>query len=258
MTPVYVLVAAFLCLAHALLVGAGGRPLLSDTGCKLLSMVALIYGLLESVAFDEHISYSLGHFLLFVQVVLLFGPHRLRELRLIPIVVLFELMVAGIWALDLIYLPAFVLSGAALMANLMAVDMHSDSGERRRRPAERAAERRIGARDFAGRRMAAHRDRVPGDGAAFPRAAALRGPALLPAPVLADGDGLLGERVPPGGRHAAAERQAGLHRAVPPAGPAGPAGRPDGRCPDAGHLPAHLPRRAVVRVSEAMARTAGR
>ena len=149
MTPVYVLVAAFLCLAHALLVGAGGRPLLSDTGCKLLSMVALIYGLLESVAFDEHISYSLGHFLLFVQLVLLFGPHRLRELRLIPIVVLFELMVAGIWALDLIYLPAFVLSGAALMANLMAVDMHSDSGERRRRPAERAAERRIGARDFA-------------------------------------------------------------------------------------------------------------
>ncbi len=190
MTPVYVLVAAFLCLAHALLVGAGGRPLLSDSGCKLLSLGALLYGLVESMVFGIHISYSLGHFLLLVQLVLLFGPHRLRELRLIPIVVLFELMVAGIWALDLIYLPAFMLSGAAVMANFMAVDMHSDCRQRRRRPAAGAAERRSGA-GLPGRRVAAHRDRVPGDGGAVPRAAALRGPALLPAPVLADGDGLL-------------------------------------------------------------------
>ncbi len=148
MTPVYVLVAAFLCLAHALVVGAGGRPLLSDRACKLLSLGALLYGLVESMVLDIHISYSLGHFLLLVQLVLLFGPHRLRELRLIPIVVLFELMVAGIWALDLIFLPTFILSGAAVMANFMIVDMHSDGDNRRRRPAAGATEPGVSARDF--------------------------------------------------------------------------------------------------------------
>ncbi len=148
LTPVYVLIAAFLCMAHALLVGAGGRPLLPDAGCKLLSIGALLYGLVESMAFGVHISYSLGHFLMLVQLVLLFGPHRLRELRLIPIVALFELMVAGIWAMDLVYLPAFLLSAVAVMANLIAVDMHSDGGARRRGPEPAAAERGVAMRDF--------------------------------------------------------------------------------------------------------------
>ena len=148
MTPAYLLLAAFLCGAHALLVGAGGRPLLSDQVCKLLSLGALLYALIESQAFDVHISYSLGHFLILVQLVLLYGPHRLRDMRLIPVVVLFELMVAGIWSTDVAFLPAFLLSTAALMANLVAIEMHADGAARRRPPILPVAESGLRKLDF--------------------------------------------------------------------------------------------------------------
>lgn len=148
LSPVYALLAAFLCVMHAVLVGAAGRPLLPDAVCKLLSIGALFYALIETVVLDVHVSYSLGHFLVLVQLILLYGPHRLRELRLIPVVALFELMVAGISALDLVYLPAFVLTAFAVMANLTALDMHSDAGMCRRAAGLPAAEGSVGRRDF--------------------------------------------------------------------------------------------------------------
>jgi transglutaminase-like putative cysteine protease len=144
----YVLLAAFLCGAHALLVGPGGGPLLGDSVCRMLSVGALLWALIESVALHVNVSYGLAHFLVLVQVVLIYGPHRTRDLRLLPVVALFELMVAGIWALDIVYLPAFLLSATTIMANLLAVDMHSDPGARPNAPAPPFAEVPVSKRDF--------------------------------------------------------------------------------------------------------------
>jgi len=148
LTPLYPLAAAFVCAAHALLVGAGGRPLLSDAACQMLSIAALLFGAVQTVFFNVHISYSLGHFLLIVQLILLCGPHRARELRLILVVALFELMIAGMWALELIYLPAFILSALAIIANLVAMEMHSTARSPGRSFAPQRAARAVSVRDF--------------------------------------------------------------------------------------------------------------
>jgi transglutaminase-like putative cysteine protease len=117
-TSAYLLVALTLCVAHGLVVGPRGAAYVSESVAKFLALGALGFGLLQARLSDIDLSYGLAHFLVLVQLVTLYGERRSRDLRLIQVAVLFETMVAGIWALDLIYLPVFVLAGLCLMANL--------------------------------------------------------------------------------------------------------------------------------------------
>lgn len=119
----YVFVALMFCGAHALLVGPAGRVCLSPTGGKALAVGALAFALVETRVGSVHVSYGLAHFLMLVQLIKLYGPHRSRDLRLIQVAAVFEGLVAGVWALDVIYLPVFILTGLALMANFIALEM---------------------------------------------------------------------------------------------------------------------------------------
>jgi transglutaminase-like putative cysteine protease len=117
-TGAYLLLAVVLCAAHALVIGPSSSVHVSDSMGKLLALGALGFGLLQARVSKVDISYGLAHFLLLVQLITLYGPRRSRDLRLIQVAMLFQTMVAGIWALDLIYLPVFMLAGLCLMANL--------------------------------------------------------------------------------------------------------------------------------------------
>ncbi len=119
----YVFVVVVACGAHAVIVGPGGPSFISGRLDKLLALAALAFGLIQSAAANVHVSYGLAHFLIMVQLLKLYGPHRMRDIRLIQVTAVFEVLVAGGWAFDLIYLPVFVLVSFSLMANMMAMEL---------------------------------------------------------------------------------------------------------------------------------------
>jgi transglutaminase-like putative cysteine protease len=117
------LLAIVLCAGHALIVGPGGPAYITGPVGSLLALGALGYGLLEPRIADVHISYGLAHFLILVQLVKLYGRHEARDLRLIQVATIFEVLVAGIWALDLLYLPLFLVTGLVLMASFAVLSL---------------------------------------------------------------------------------------------------------------------------------------
>jgi transglutaminase-like putative cysteine protease len=120
----FTLVAAALCAAHALTTGPAGRPLLGRRAIQQLGVVALAFSMVHAYLGNVHLSYGLAHFLILAQLIVLYGPHGLRDLRLIQITAVFELLIADRWALHLGYLLAFLLSAFSLMANMVTVEMH--------------------------------------------------------------------------------------------------------------------------------------
>jgi len=131
----YALMAAVFCAGHALVVGPRGPACLSASVGKLLAIGALAYGLLQAGYTSVDISYGLAHFLILVQLVKLYGPHTVRDLRLIQVAAVFVTLVASLWAMDLLYLPAFLLAALSLMAGLTALSMFPPATE----PAEAEA-----------------------------------------------------------------------------------------------------------------------
>ena len=142
----YAIVCITFCAGHALAVGPGGKPLLSAMAGQFLAVGALVAGLMQASSADAHISYGLAHFLMAVQIIKLYGPRRTRDLRLIQITVVFQAMVAGIWALDLLYLPVFLMLLMSLMANMAAVSLAVPVAPvaSRLRPALTGGVRRVG------------------------------------------------------------------------------------------------------------------
>jgi transglutaminase-like putative cysteine protease len=134
-TLLYMLAVSALCAGHALLVGPNGPAYLGKGVAKFLAVGGLALGLLQSQVSTLHVSYGLAHFLMCVQVVELYSTHDKRGLRLIQIATIFVVLVAGIWALDIAYLPAFVLVALSLMANSMAITMLPPDGTTRAAPA---------------------------------------------------------------------------------------------------------------------------
>ena len=126
-TLVYALTAAVFCAGHALVTGPGGKPCLSRPAGQFLAICALAFGLTQSQFSTVHLSFGLAHFLMLVQLVKLYGAHNVRDLRLIQVATIFEAMVAGLWALDLAYLPVFVLVGLALMANFSVLTVQASA-----------------------------------------------------------------------------------------------------------------------------------
>ncbi|MHC5033781.1 MAG: transglutaminase TgpA family protein [Planctomycetota bacterium] len=120
--PPVLLVGAF-CAGHALISGPGGPVYLPRKAGQILALGGLAAGLLQARLSSVHIGFGLAHFLLVVQLVKLYGPHESRDLRLIQVAGVFIAMVAGIWALELSYLAAFLLMALSLMANLIAMAM---------------------------------------------------------------------------------------------------------------------------------------
>ncbi len=116
-TMLYALMALLLCGGHALIVGPGGRPPLSATASKALALAALGFGLFQAQFTSVHLSFALAHFLLAIQFIKLYSPHRARDQRLIQVAAIFQTMVAGIWAMSVVYLPLFIVLVLALMAN---------------------------------------------------------------------------------------------------------------------------------------------
>ena len=111
------------CLAHALVVGPGGPPLLARRLCSVLAVTALAVIVVANGPRDFSSGYGAARFLLVLQVVMLFGPRRLRDLRLIQFTTLFVMLVAARYGADLSYLPAFVATCLFLMANAMVIAM---------------------------------------------------------------------------------------------------------------------------------------
>ncbi|MGD2174840.1 MAG: DUF3488 and transglutaminase-like domain-containing protein [Candidatus Brocadiaceae bacterium] len=124
MAYAYAFGAALLCLAHAVVVGPQGEPILSARAIQALGVAALLFALFHAYLTQTHISYAVGHFLILVQLIMLYGEHRLRHMHLLQATVVFEFLIAGIWALELMYLPFFLLTTVCLMANMIAVEMH--------------------------------------------------------------------------------------------------------------------------------------
>jgi len=122
-TVAYFVAAVVFCVGHALIVGPGGPIYLSRGVGSFMALGALAFGLLQPEISSVHVSHALAHFLIFVQLIKLYGPHERRDLRLIQVAALFEVLVAGIWAMSLVYLPIFVLTALALMMNFAAVAM---------------------------------------------------------------------------------------------------------------------------------------
>ncbi len=122
----YAFVTVAFCAAHALVVGPAGPQCLSKTTSKLLAIGALIFALFQMNWGSVHISYGFAHFLMVVQLIKLYGPHRSRDLRLIQVTAIFQVLVAGLWALSLVYLPVFMLTVLALMANFIALEMQPE------------------------------------------------------------------------------------------------------------------------------------
>jgi transglutaminase-like putative cysteine protease len=119
----YLTLAGVLCGGHALVVGPDRPAYIRGMAASFLAVGALVFGLLQSVAADVHISYGLAHFLLLAQLLKLYGPHGRRDLRLIQVAAVFQALVAGIWALELSYLACFALTAVSLMANMIAVSV---------------------------------------------------------------------------------------------------------------------------------------
>ncbi len=130
MSLTWAVVAILGCIAHGIVSGPQARPVLSHKGCQLWSVGALLFALMQTVVFSVHISYSLVHFFILVQLVLLFGPRERRQVRLVQVLVIAELMVAGIWALDLIYLPAFLFAGLAVIVTMAATQLEAGAAGR--------------------------------------------------------------------------------------------------------------------------------
>ncbi|MFO8008085.1 MAG: transglutaminaseTgpA domain-containing protein [Candidatus Brocadiia bacterium] len=138
MSLTYALLAWALCGVHLLLIGRGGRPLLSRRAIQLSGVVALLFALARAYFAEVHISYSLGHFLILVQLIILFGEHRIRDIRLVQVTAIFEVLIANIWALEPTYLPAFLLTAGCLMASMVAVELHGPGGQDRPVPRQGA------------------------------------------------------------------------------------------------------------------------
>ena len=122
----YAFVTVAFCGAHALVVGPATPHCLSKTSSKLLAIGALTFALFQMNWGSVHISYGFAHFLMVVQLIKLYGPHRSRDLRLIQVTAIFQVLVAGLWALSLVYLPVFMLTVLALMANFIALEMQPE------------------------------------------------------------------------------------------------------------------------------------
>ncbi len=122
---VYVFLPLLFCAAHALAVGPEGRGVISQRWKELLTVGALLACLGHAHVTDQHFSYGLEHFLIAVQIILLYGRTlSVRDFRLIQITAIFELMAAGRWVREFAYLPAFLLGAAFLLANMLAVELH--------------------------------------------------------------------------------------------------------------------------------------
>lgn len=120
-TSTYALLCVVLCAAHALVVGPSRAAYLSGPGVHLLAIVALAFSVLQANAGYVHLSLAAAHFLMLIQLILLYGLRSRRDLRLIQVAAFFELMVAGIWAVDMAYLPGFGLAALCIMANMMSM-----------------------------------------------------------------------------------------------------------------------------------------
>jgi transglutaminase-like putative cysteine protease len=137
-TMSYAVVAAVFCAGHALLVGPNGVMSLPGAVGKLLAIAALAYGLLQAAYASVEVSYGLAHFLVIVQLIKLYGPHTVRDLRLIHVAAIFIILVASIWALDLLYVPAFLLATISLMSGLTVLSMFPPASQRENEAARRA------------------------------------------------------------------------------------------------------------------------
>ncbi len=120
----YAFAAAALCAGHALICGPGGRPLLSSRGIQIAGVVALVASVAHAQWTSIHISYASGHFLIMVQLIMLYGERRLRRMRVIEATAILQFLIAGIWALELLYMPFFLLAALCLLANMATVEMH--------------------------------------------------------------------------------------------------------------------------------------
>jgi len=128
MTFTYALAALVFCGGHALICGPGGRTLVGPRAVQILGVAALLFCLLHVQFTNAHMSYGLAHFLVLVQLIMLYGLQRMRDIRLIQVTVIFELLIAAIWALEIVYLPAFILAASCLVVNMIVVEMHRTEG----------------------------------------------------------------------------------------------------------------------------------
>ncbi len=124
MTFAYVFAAAVFCAAHAALCGPEGKMLLAPAGVQALGVAALLFFLLQAHVTSAHTSHALAHFLVAVQLITLYGLHRMRDVRLIQVTAIFQLLIAAISTADVAFLPAFALAGACLIVNMIVVEMH--------------------------------------------------------------------------------------------------------------------------------------
>jgi len=120
----YFLLALVLCATHALVTGPNGKAVFFPDMAQNLGVLALLLCLLHSYLSEINLTYSLGHFLIFVQLILLYGEHRLRYLRLIEVSAIFQLLIAGIWAREPVYLACFLLAGISWMTHLAVLELH--------------------------------------------------------------------------------------------------------------------------------------
>jgi len=123
----YALAAAAFCGAHAFLVGPRGPAYVRKNTTTLLALGGLAWALAEANLRATHISYGFAHFLCIAQLIELYGPHTRRSLRLIQVAAVFEVLVAGVWALNVVYLPVFGLVMIALLCNWSTLEMLPDS-----------------------------------------------------------------------------------------------------------------------------------
>lgn len=124
MTFTYALAAVVFCAGHALICGPDGRTLVSPRAVQILGVAALLFCLLHVQFINAHMSYGLAHFLVLVQLIMLYGLRNMRDIRLMQVTVIFELLIAAIWALEIVYLPAFILAASSLVLNMIVVEMH--------------------------------------------------------------------------------------------------------------------------------------
>ncbi len=147
-TMVYFFAAVVLCGAHALVVGRSGGSFVSGPVSHIMAIGALGLALFQTYILQTHLSFAAAHFLLFVQIIKLYEARWSRDLRLIQVIAFFQLVVAGTWAVELVFLPAFILAALCIMASLMAFTIHPPFGAERRGPRTAGGLRSIRLKHF--------------------------------------------------------------------------------------------------------------
>jgi len=119
----HLFIALFACVAHAMVVGAGGRALLGERMSSLLAVAAVVLFALQAKDHKVGVGYAGARFLIAVQLIRLFGVHRARDMGMSQIAALFVILVGARWAMQISYAFNLLLAAFCLMANAMLLTL---------------------------------------------------------------------------------------------------------------------------------------